>query len=161
MGFAIHGPYTQGSFLLSDRLFGTGKTLAIAAQKTAFNQLVCVPPFLTIVFGALGALEGLSTPQIEQKLRQGLPSSFAAHCTVWPAALVFMFAKVPSHLRVVFGNSVALVSMISFLSPKCWHCDNACIVHRMHSHPARVVLNCIYVSRLLPRPLENRSGIAL
>lgn len=85
-GLTCHGPYFLVGFSAIDRYFGTASatSLATVAKKTLLAQLVLFPPYLVLLFGIMGVLEGKSTQrELVQKIQQRVPEAFAGGCVYW------------------------------------------------------------------------------
>lgn len=105
IGLVLHGPYFLAGFSFLDKKFAPKSASAVVswktvAQKTVTGQLFLFPPFLVLLFGTLGFLEG--DPDIPTKVQKRVPEAFASGCVYWPVANSINFKMVPSHLRVPY-----------------------------------------------------------
>ena len=104
LGLVLHGPYFFAGFSFLDRKFATKAGSVISsktvAQKTVAAQCFLFPPYLTLLFGALGILE--NEPDIASKIRIRVPEAFVSGCVYWPVANSINFKFVPIHLRVPY-----------------------------------------------------------
>eukprot|EP00977_Amphora_coffeiformis_P018707 scaffold6655_cov169-Amphora_coffeaeformis.AAC.24 len=86
-GLICHGPYFFLGFSAIDKyVMGKGGkvTLATVAKKTLVAQLVLFPPYLALLFGLMGVLEGKSKQQeLVQKIKERVPVAFASGCVYW------------------------------------------------------------------------------
>ena len=113
MGLVLHGPYFLTGFSIIDRRFAAAAAAAgtsaasaatvswkTVAKKTASAQLFLFPPYLVLLFGFLGVLEG--EPDILGKIKTRVPEAFLSGCVYWPVANSINFKLVPNHLRVPY-----------------------------------------------------------
>ena len=87
-GLVCHGPYFFLGFSAIDRYIlgkgGKSASFAVVAKKTLAAQLVLFPPYLVMLFGLMGVLEGKSTQhEIVQKIKERVPVAFASGCVYW------------------------------------------------------------------------------
>jgi len=102
-GLTLHGPYFFYTFGKLDKYFGTVTTIPNVLRKTAMAQLTVFPGYLVLLFGYMGAMEGLRDPnKIQEKIRNRFPEAFAGGCVFWPVANVLNFTFVPPNLRVPY-----------------------------------------------------------
>lgn len=104
-GLVLHGPYFFVGFSMIDRAFAaqqavSGITARLVAQKTATAQFVLFPPYLVLLFGFMGRIEG--HPNVIEKIQQRAPEAFVSGCVYWPAVNSVNFALVPSTMRVPY-----------------------------------------------------------
>ena len=98
VGLTLHGPYFQRGFSWVDKYFGAslvaGKPLwPVIGKKIAFTQFALNAPFMVLLFGWMGVLEGRTTIEgvqeniIAKVVPQTLPldESRAALLHTWPA----------------------------------------------------------------------------
>ena len=97
-GLICHGPYFFVGFSVIDKYIGAQAavpTLRTVAQKTLVAQLVLFPPYLVMLFGLMGVLEGKSTQkQIIQKVKDRVPEAFAGGCIYWYVVQTFRITNV-------------------------------------------------------------------
>ncbi|XP_075923337.1 mitochondrial inner membrane protein Mpv17 isoform X1 [Petromyzon marinus] len=97
IGFAFVGPVIGGWYRVLDRLVpGTTKTVAL--KKMALDQGAFAPPFLVGFMSIVGTLNGLTNPQILDKLRR-----------IWPAVQIANFYFIPLQHRLAVVQCVALI----------------------------------------------------
>lgn len=108
-GQILHGPYFYVGFLQLDKFFAARQqatkaasaiTWKMVAQKTAAAQFVLFPPYLALLFGYMGYMEG--HPNIVQKIQQRVPEAFMSGCIYWPVANGINFAIIPSAFRIPY-----------------------------------------------------------
>lgn len=99
-GLTLHGPYFWAGFRWLDSQFGATSTLRVAATKTVVGQLCLFPPYLVILFSAMGYMEG--HPNIPLKIQTHVPEAFKNGCVFWPIANLFNFSFVPPNMRVPY-----------------------------------------------------------
>jgi len=107
-GLICHGPYFFIGFSAIDK-YVVGKrsaaaaSLAMVAKKTLVAQLVLFPPYLVLLFGLMGVLEGKSTQhEIIQKIRQRVPAAFIGGCVYWYVSSTCMRDGAQSRLFFFF-----------------------------------------------------------
>ena len=105
IGLFLHGPYFLKGFAFLDKTFAPKSASAVVswktvAQKTVAGQLFLFPPYLVLLFGTLGILEG--EPDVPAKIQKRVPEAFVSGCVYWPVANSINFKMVPSHLRVPY-----------------------------------------------------------
>lgn len=103
-GLTCHGPYFFVGFSLIDGYFRAApSSLATVAKKTIAAQLILFPPYLVLLFGLMGVLEGKSTQQeIVKKIKERVPEAFSSGCIYWPVANGLNFYLVPNAMRVPY-----------------------------------------------------------
>lgn len=99
----------------------SGASAGAVAKKVALDQLLFAP-FQTLAFFAFLKLsEGQSMDAVVIFAKEKLPGTLLASYSVWPAVNVVLFARVPTDLRVLYGNLVG-VCWSTYL---CMTCVNA------------------------------------
>jgi hypothetical protein len=106
-GFFLHGPYFLMGFSWLDQRFpnpAQQKTmlgsLKVVATKTMTAQIVLFPPYLVLLFGAMGLLE--HHPDLTEKIRTHVPQAFVTGSLYWPVVNSINFALVPPSGRVPY-----------------------------------------------------------
>lgn len=92
-----------------DTTFGSSRQLKTALLKSTIGQVTLFPVYLTAMFFYLGKLEGLSTSDCIDKVKQGLPTTILAGSLLWPAVNVVNFMYVPVQSRVLYMNATGCV----------------------------------------------------
>jgi protein Mpv17 len=101
-GFLLHGPYFYLGFSKIDKKLGPATSWLVVLKKTTAAQCILFPPYLCFLFGLMGTLEGLTYPQIIEKMKQRVPETFVGGCVYWPVANSINFSLVPATLRVPY-----------------------------------------------------------
>lgn len=104
-GLFLHGPYFCAGFVQIDRYFGMATSFSNVIKKTLTAQIVLFGPYLAMLFGFLGWMEG--HPNIQQKVQQQVPDAFIVGAFYWPVANSLNFALVPPSLRVPYLATAA------------------------------------------------------
>jgi len=93
VGLTLHGPYFQAGFAKVDAFFGptlskAGRVRwAVLAMKVGATQFVLNAPFMALLFGWMGVLEGRRSPaDVWQNIRDKWPAAFWAGNLFWPCA---------------------------------------------------------------------------
>ncbi|XP_032810567.2 mitochondrial inner membrane protein Mpv17 isoform X2 [Petromyzon marinus] len=108
IGFAFVGPVIGGWYRVLDRLVpGTTKTVAL--KKMALDQGAFAPPFLVGFMSIVGTLNGLTNPQILDKLRRDYRDTLMANYYIWPAVQIANFYFIPLQHRLAVVQCVALI----------------------------------------------------
>jgi hypothetical protein len=72
------------------------------------NQLLFTPIFNSYFFGMQSLLTGASVPEIVERIRNTVPTSWINSCKVWPAITAFSFTFIPLEYRSIFGGVIAI-----------------------------------------------------
>jgi len=78
-----------------------------ALKKLAMDELVYDPFCIVFFYTVIGILEGNNPSQIKQKIINLYWPTQLASWKVWPIVQLINFSVVPSHLRILFINSVS------------------------------------------------------
>ncbi len=141
-GLTIHGPYFLFAFGKIDKAFaGATPGFRTVMMKTATAQFAAFPPYLVLLFGYLGAIEGRklfestrvevaskdgSTKTTEDKdsivanVAKKCPEAFAGGCVFWPIVNTINFGLIPPTMRVpyVAGAGSVWNCFLSWLNAK-------------------------------------------
>ncbi|XP_069461598.1 protein Mpv17 [Ambystoma mexicanum] len=108
IGFFFVGPTLGKWYPFLDRIVpGSNKTAAF--KKMLLDQIVLCPVFLGCFLSIAGALNGLSPPQIGDKLKRDYKDTLIVNYYIWPAAQILNFYFVPLHHRLAVVQIVAIV----------------------------------------------------
>lgn len=129
VGLTLHGPYFQRGFAMVDRRFGpsllAGKPAwGIIGKKLVTTQFVLNAPFMVLLFGWMGALEGRREPAaLWDNVVQKWPAAFWAGNLFWPCANFLNFRFLGPQHRVAYVASCGAVwnTYIS-VSTSLWQC---------------------------------------
>ena len=94
------GAGTGLAFRALDRRIGVGNDWRRVGAKVVLTQMVLNPPYLLLLFGVLGALEGRNelTQNAWAKAVAALPANFL----FWPPANLVNFRFIPASWRVAY-----------------------------------------------------------
>lgn len=109
VGFTLHGPYFQRGFSKVDAVFGPSLNAAgnpvwsVLGKKVVATQIVLNAPFMVLLFGWMGALEGRSWPDgIIDNIQTKWPMAFWAGNMFWPVANLINFRFLGPQHRVAY-----------------------------------------------------------
>jgi hypothetical protein len=72
------------------------------------NQALFTPIFNSYFFGMQSLLSGASFPEIIERIKNTVPTSWINSCKVWPAITAFSFTYIPIQYRSIFGGVIAI-----------------------------------------------------
>jgi protein Mpv17 len=72
------------------------------------NQALFTPLFNSYFFGMQSLLSGASVPEIIERIKNTVPTSWINSCKVWPAITAFSFTYIPIQYRSIFGGVIAI-----------------------------------------------------
>jgi protein Mpv17 len=72
------------------------------------NQALFTPLFNSYFFGMQSLLSGASFPEIVERIKNTVPTSWINSCKVWPAITAFSFTYIPIQYRSIFGGVIAI-----------------------------------------------------
>jgi protein Mpv17 len=93
-------------------------------------------------------LSGASVPEIIERIKNTVPTSWLNSCKVWPAITAFSFTYIPVQYRSIFGGVIAIgwQTYLSLLNQRAAAEEEA--EHQAgHSHVQRVVVEQISEDR--------------
>jgi protein Mpv17 len=115
VGLTLHGPYFQRGFAWVDRHFGPSllknKPLwPVIGKKVVTTQFVLNAPFMVLLFGWVGVLEGKRKPQqLYDNIVAKWPAAFWAGNAFWPVANCINFRFLGPQHRVAYVASCGAV----------------------------------------------------
>jgi protein Mpv17 len=80
----------------------------LTRRQVAVNQAVFTPVFNSFFFGMHSILTGATIPEVVERIKNTVPTSWINSCKVWPIFTAFSFTYVPIHYRSIFGGVVAI-----------------------------------------------------
>lgn len=109
-GLVINGPFFHWWYGALERICDgvPSTTSAGVLYRLALDRLLTTPPFLAVTLAGLHWLQHLSPSKATAVVKQLFWGALFMNWKVWSVAQVINFKFVPIHLRVVFGNLVAL-----------------------------------------------------
>jgi protein Mpv17 len=72
------------------------------------NQALFTPLFNSYFFGMQSLLSGASIPEMIERIKNTVPTSWINSCKVWPAITAFSFTYIPIQYRSIFGGVIAI-----------------------------------------------------
>lgn len=72
------------------------------------NQALFTPLFNSYFFGMQTLLSGASIPEIVERIKNTVPTSWINSCKVWPVVTAFSFTYIPIQYRSIFGGVIAI-----------------------------------------------------
>jgi hypothetical protein len=72
------------------------------------NQALFTPIFNSYFFGMQSLLSGASFPEVIERIKNTVPTSWINSCKVWPAITAFSFTYIPIQYRSIFGGVIAI-----------------------------------------------------
>lgn len=94
--------------MLISPLFIAPYGILTANAQVTVNQLLFTPIFNSYFFGMQSFLTGASVPEIIERIRNTVPTSWINSCKVWPAITAFSFTFIPLEYRSIFGGVIAI-----------------------------------------------------
>ena len=88
----------------------------VAIGKVALDQLTFGVFFTWLYFYAIGVLEGQTLDKMNQTVREQLWPVLIMNWKVWPLVNLLNFKFVPTQLRVLVGNIVAIFWLVYLIS---------------------------------------------
>eukprot|EP00656_Telonema_subtile_P056803 TRINITY_DN9175_c0_g1_i1.p1 TRINITY_DN9175_c0_g1~~TRINITY_DN9175_c0_g1_i1.p1 ORF type:complete len:221 (-),score=39.89 TRINITY_DN9175_c0_g1_i1:111-773(-) len=127
VGVTLHGPYFQRGFAKVDSMFGASLNKAgqplwgVVSKKVLVTQLALNPPFMVLLFGWMGLLEGRAWPgEVLDNIQAKWPSAFWAGNVFWPCANLvnFVFLRPQHRVAYVAGCGAMWNTYVSWLNNK-------------------------------------------
>jgi protein Mpv17 len=72
------------------------------------NQALFTPVFNSYFFGMQSFLSGATIPEIIERIKNTVPTSWINSCKVWPIVTAFSFTYIPIQYRSIFGGVIAI-----------------------------------------------------
>jgi len=72
------------------------------------NQALFTPVFNSYFFGMQSFLSGATIPEVIERIKNTVPTSWINSCKVWPAITAFSFTYIPIQYRSIFGGVIAI-----------------------------------------------------
>ena len=72
------------------------------------NQALFTPIFNSYFFGMQSLLSGATIPDIIERIKHTVPTSWINSCKVWPVVTAFSFTYIPIQYRSIFGGVIAI-----------------------------------------------------
>lgn len=95
-------------FLYLARNFNYASKTGSIVLKVLINQVVFTPIFNSYFFGMQSALSGASVPDIVERIKRTVPTSWKNSWKIWPAVTAFSFAFIRVELRGLFAGVIAI-----------------------------------------------------
>ncbi|KAJ4365708.1 hypothetical protein N0V83_008328 [Neocucurbitaria cava] len=80
----------------------------LTIRQVAVNQALFTPIFNSYFFGMQSLLSGATLPEIIERIKHTVPTSWINSCKVWPAVTAFSFTYIPIQYRSIFGGVLAI-----------------------------------------------------
>jgi hypothetical protein len=77
-------------------------------QQVFINQTFFTPLFNSYFFGMQSLLCGATLPEMLERIRNTVPTSWYNSWKIWPAVTAFSFSYVPIQYRSIFGGVIAI-----------------------------------------------------
>jgi protein Mpv17 len=77
-------------------------------QQVFINQAFFTPLFNSYFFGMQSLLSGATLPEILERIKNTVPTSWYNSCKLWPAVTAFSFTYIPIEYRSIFGGVIAI-----------------------------------------------------
>ena len=95
-------------FLWLGNNFNYGSKILSLTVKVAVNQALFTPIFNSYFFGMQSFLSGATIPEIIERIKNTVPTSWINSCKVWPIVTAFSFTYIPIQYRSIFGGVIAI-----------------------------------------------------
>ncbi|KAH6873017.1 hypothetical protein BKA58DRAFT_158567 [Alternaria rosae] len=92
---------------LSNNFNYSSKILSLST-KVFINQAFFTPLFNSYFFGMQSLLSGATIPEIVERIKNTVPTSWINSCKVWPMVTAFSFTYIPIEYRSIFGGVIAI-----------------------------------------------------
>lgn len=83
------------------------KSILIITQVVV-NQALFTPIFNSYFFGMQCLLSGATFPEIIERIKNTVPTSWINSCKLWPIVTAFSFTYIPIQYRSIFGGVIAI-----------------------------------------------------
>jgi protein Mpv17 len=83
-------------------------TRMLTLSQVAVNQVLFTPIFNSYFFGMQSLLSGATGPEIVERIKNTVPTSWINSCKLWPIVTAFSFTYVPIQYRSIFGGVIAI-----------------------------------------------------
>mmetsp|Transcript_14714 Transcript_14714/g.29949 ORF Transcript_14714/g.29949 Transcript_14714/m.29949 type:complete len:283 (-) Transcript_14714:80-928(-) len=115
-GFLIHGPVGHFFYGALDRAI-PGTEAWKVVSKVAIDQVAWAPIFTVVFLSYIGALEGKSKKEIQDKVKNDTWAGVTGSWKVWPVVHAINFRFIPTQQRMLYINTiqVAYNVFLSFL----------------------------------------------
>ncbi len=80
----------------------------LIVQQVLVNQALFTPLFNSYFFGMQSLLSGATVPEIIERIKNTVPTSWINSCKVWPMVTAFSFTYIPIQYRSIFGGVIAI-----------------------------------------------------
>ena len=102
VGLTCHGPYFGLGFARIDAYFGQTKGLGMVLKKVAATQVFLNPPYLVLLFGWMGMLEGRrwDNGELIENTKEKTMAAMLPNFAFWPVANFINFSYVSPAWRV-------------------------------------------------------------
>lgn len=111
-GLIFNGPLTHHFYVLLDHILPRGATQTgkySAIKRVLFDRLVLAPPYLLLCFYMLSILEGKSSAEACQKIRESYWTLLKMNWKIWTVFQYVNINYVQPEYRVLFTNVLSLV----------------------------------------------------
>ncbi|XP_055708093.1 mpv17-like protein 2 [Phlebotomus papatasi] len=88
--------------------FLPGRSLKLVLKKVLLDQTIGSPLVISTLFITLGVLEGNSSREILDEMKQKFIRLYTAEWIIWPPAQIINFLWLPSKYRVLYDNTISL-----------------------------------------------------
>ena len=97
------------------------------------NQAFFTPVFNSYFFGMQSFLTGATVPEIIERIKNTVPTSWINSCKVWPILTAFSFTYVPIQFRSIFGGvfAIAWQAYLSLLNQRAAAAEEEAEQHRL------------------------------
>ncbi|CAO2656261.1 Nn.00g050640.m01.CDS01 [Neocucurbitaria sp. VM-36] len=95
-------------FLWLGNNFNYGSKILSLTTKVVVNQALFTPIFNSYFFGMQSLLSGATIPEIIERIKHTVPTSWINSCKVWPVVTAFSFTYIPIQYRSIFGGVIAI-----------------------------------------------------
>ncbi|KAF2178027.1 hypothetical protein K469DRAFT_719198 [Zopfia rhizophila CBS 207.26] len=95
-------------FLWLSKSFNYRSKVLSLTTKVVVNQLLFTPIFNSYFFGMQSILTGATLPEVAERIKHTVPTSWVNSCKIWPAVTAFSFTFIPIQFRSIFGGVIAI-----------------------------------------------------
>ncbi|KAF1843885.1 uncharacterized protein K460DRAFT_287394 [Cucurbitaria berberidis CBS 394.84] len=95
-------------FLWLGNNFNYSSKLLSLSTKVVVNQALFTPLFNSYFFGMQSLLSGATVPDMIERIKHTVPTSWINSCKLWPVVTAFSFTYIPIQYRSIFGGVIAI-----------------------------------------------------
>ncbi|ELR14490.1 Hypothetical protein ACA1_192610 [Acanthamoeba castellanii str. Neff] len=107
-GFLASGPMMHGWYKALDAAIPSASFKA-SIVKLCLDQSIAAPTLIASFFVVVGAMEGKSRAELEEKMRRDYLATMKVNWSVWPLISFINFRFIPPAQRVLYVSCVSVL----------------------------------------------------